>query len=424
MKVLLIGSGGREHALACSLAASPQLSELHIAPGNAGMQAWQRLDIGAQELDNLLIQATREQYDLVVIGPEAPLAAGLVDKLNEAGLLAFGPTQACAQLEASKAFAKALMQEAGIPTAAYQHCLSQQEALEALAAFSPPYVVKEDGLAAGKGVTVTLERSEAEAAIQRAFAKAGSVVLESFLEGQELSVLALCDGKQALPLVSAQDFKRVGEGQTGPNTGGMGAYAPVPFVSPTLMERIQQEVLQPVLEVFNKRGTPYRGVLYAGLMINAAGAPSVVEFNCRFGDPETQVVLPLLQADLLPLLKAAAEGDLSPYAQQPLTLPSRHAVTVVLAAEGYPGDYPKDLPIGLPTAWPAHLQGHVQVFHAGTRLSPEQTLLSSGGRIVNVSATGESLAQARERAYEAIALLDAPGCFYRRDIAELAVASA
>ena len=417
MKVLVIGSGGREHAIAHTLSQSSLKPELHFAPGNAGMNSLgQRLDIQADDLQSLLIQAQREQYDLTVVGPEAPLALGLVDLFTDNQLPVFGPCQAAAQLEASKAFAKELMAEAGIPTAPYHHAQTLEDALEALERFSSPYVIKEDGLAAGKGVTVTDQKAEATAAIERGFAKGGTVVLEGFLEGQELSVLALCDGERALPLVSAQDFKRVGEGNTGPNTGGMGAYAPVPFVTDTLMQTVQEQILQPVLEVMKQRGTPYKGVLYAGLMINSAGEPSVVEFNCRFGDPETQVVLPLLAVDLLPLLQASAAGDLSAYEQTPLAQSGQHAVTVVMAAKGYPGNYEKGLPLSIPDALP----DGVHVFHAGTKITPDQQLVTNGGRVLNVTAFGASLTEAREKAYAAVQQIDFSEGFYRVDIAELA----
>lgn len=414
-KVLIIGSGGREHALALKLSESRLHPELHFAPGNPGMEPLgQRLEIAVDDIQGLLLHARREGFDLTVVGPEAPLAAGIVDAFKAAGLPIFGPDRAGAQLEASKHFAKELMTEAGVPTAGYAYCTTQDEALSALERFAPPYVIKEDGLAAGKGVTVTASKDEAEAAIEQAMTKHMPVVIEEFLRGEELSVLALCDGTTVLPLVSAQDFKRAGEGDTGPNTGGMGAYAPVPLATPDIMAAIQNRVLSPMLKTLRNRGVDYRGVLYAGLMVPPEGEPNVVEFNVRFGDPETQAVLPLLDEDLLELLLACANGTLDDYAKRGLRFKNRAAVTVVLTAAGYPGAYEKGRPIRFPDTLPegSHL------IHAGTKKMPDQTIVTNGGRVLNAVGLGETIEQARERAYQLADSVAFEGKTLRRDIAE------
>lgn len=414
MHCLIVGSGGREHALALALSKSPSVSRLSMAPGNPGMEPLgQLLAIEPTDIEGLLIHAKREAVDLVIVGPEAPLAAGITDRFQQEGIAVFGPTQEAAQLEASKHFAKRIMQEASVPTGRFVYAETEAQALEALDSFKPPYVIKEDGLAAGKGVTVTADKAEAVEAINRAVAKASPVLLEEALKGEELSVFALCDGERALPLVAAQDFKRVGEGHTGPNTGGMGAYAPVPFVDAALMEQVQQQVLTPMVRTMAKRGTPYKGLLYAGLMISPEGVPNVIEFNCRFGDPETQVVVPLLEqagVDLADLLRRCASDTLEGVSLPAIT---EAAVTVVLASQGYPGNYEKGKAITLPEQLP---EG-VRLYHAGTKRLPGGQLVTNGGRVLAVTATGTSVEAARQLAYETVEKVSFDGAFCRKDIA-------
>jgi phosphoribosylamine--glycine ligase len=415
MKILLVGNGGREHAIAWSLSQSRHQPQLFFAPGNPGMQELgQRLDITPTDIDGLLLFAQREHIDLTVVGPEVPLSMGLADRFQQAGLKVFGPVQAGAQLESSKAFAKDLMAKYNIPTAGYRFCEDINTALAALDAFNPPYVIKEDGLAAGKGVTIAETEAEAIAAIQTAFHKHMPVVLEEFMRGQELSILAFCDGQTILPCIAAQDYKKIGDNDTGPNTGGMGAYAPVPLATPDLIARVQREILEPMRDALQQEGIDYKGILYAGLMIDDAGTPRVVEFNVRFGDPETQVVLPLMEADLVDLMLATANGELARYAAQGLPFkPDRFAVTVVLASEGYPGDYP----IGKPIFFPQYLSNHVHIFHAGTQVLPDQSKVTAGGRVLTVTGEGESLDEARQRAYEIANQVRFDGKYCRRDIA-------
>ncbi len=415
MKILLVGSGGREHAIAQKLSESRHRPELFFAPGNPGLrELGQRLDIDATDIQGLLLFAQREQIDLTVVGPEVPLSMGIADAFKAAGLALFGPVQAGARLESSKAFAKEIMETHDIPTAGYRFCPDEASALAALEAFQPPYVIKEDGLAAGKGVIIAADRPEAETAIHRAFAKAMPVVIEEFMQGQELSLLALCDGKRALPLIAAQDFKKVGEGNTGPNTGGMGAYAPVPLATAALVEEARRTVLQPMLDALQSRGIDYRGILYAGLMVGPDGHIRVVEFNVRFGDPETQVILPLLADDLADLMLAATQGDLSAFADAGIRFaPNRYAVTVALVSAGYPGDYQP----GKPIFFPQYLSNDVHIFHAGTKVLPDQTKVTAGGRVLNVTALGDSLEAARKAAYEVVSQVKFEGMTYRRDIA-------
>ncbi|MGE0199420.1 MAG: phosphoribosylamine--glycine ligase [Candidatus Melainabacteria bacterium] len=409
---MIIGSGGREHALARAFAQSPQRPELFFAPGNPGMESLgQRLEIDVLDIQGLRIFAQREGIDLTVVGPEAPLVAGLTDDFEKHGLLVFGPNQACARLEGSKAFAKKLMQTHGIPTAAYYYCTDRDSAMAALDQFEAPYVVKEDGLAAGKGVTVAPDRTTADAAVDAAMAKQMPVVIESFLKGEELSVLAICDGQRAIPLVSAQDFKRLGDGDAGPNTGGMGAYAPVPLATEAVMQRVQQAVLDPMMRALQAEGLEYRGVLYAGLMIED-GNPAVVEFNVRFGDPETQVVLPLIADDLVAVLQAAAEGDLSRYPH--IRIQPGCAVTVVLASPKYPASSTSGLPMTLP-ADAAEKNGWV--IHAGTRKLPDGTIVTNGGRVLNAVGTGATLREARDAAYRLVDAVQFEGKQNRSDIA-------
>lgn len=415
MKILVIGNGGREHAIAWTLSQSPHQPELYFAQGNPGMQdLGQRLDIELTDLNGLLLFAEREKIDLTIVGPELPLSLGIVDRFREKGLKIFGPDQAGAQMESSKVFAKNLMAKYSIPTAQYRFCQHQADALNALDEFQPPYVIKEDGLAAGKGVTIAQNRKEAEEAIRIAFQKEMPVVIEEFMQGQELSILAFCDGKTILPCIAAQDYKKVGEGNTGPNTGGMGAYAPVPLATPELMQRAQREILEPTLKALQAEGIQYTGILYAGLMIGPDGAPRVVEYNARFGDPETQVVLPLLEDDLVDLMLACVNGELHRYAATGIRFkPDTCAITVVLTSAGYPGNYET----GQPILFPQYLSNHVHVFHAGTKVLPDQTKVTHGGRVLNVTATGDNLEQARERAYEIAGQVRFEGKYFRRDIA-------
>lgn len=418
--VLIVGSGGREHALGWAITQSPQAPQLFFAPGNPGCEALDnhkaiRLDLAVDNITGIVQFCIRERIDLVVVGPEVPLSLGLGDALRKANIAVFGPNADGANIEASKAFAKQLMQEANVPTAHHVFCDTEAKALDALSQFTAPYVIKEDGLAAGKGVTIAATLAEAHAAITAAFAKSMPVVIEAFMPGQELSVLAICDGKRALPLVGAQDFKKALDGNQGPNTGGMGAYAPVPFVTPELLATVQTQVLDPMIAVFQRHGIDFRGVLYAGLMIGDDGTVRVVEFNCRFGDPETQVVLPLLNTDVLALLWAAAQGDLSAYADTGIPIHANHAaVTVVLTAPGYPNDYPKGSPITLPeTLLPSQL-----LFHAGTRRLPGGVIVTNGGRVLNATGIGKTLAEARAAAYAVAQQVTFDGMTYRRDIAQ------
>lgn len=421
MKILLIGSGGREHALAVKLAESGHRPQLYFAPGNPGMEPLgQRLDIDPTDIEGLLLYARREQIDLTVVGPEAPLSLGIVDAFQAKGLAIFGPSKAAAQMEASKAFAKQIMEKAGVPTARYRYCTAGHDALEALRSFSPPYVIKQDGLAAGKGVTIAQSMPEAIGAVQSAIEQKMPVLIEEFLVGQELSVLAICDGTRALPLVPAQDHKRIGDGDIGPNTGGMGAYAPVPLVTEMLMKRIQKSVFQPVMAALKAQGIDYRGVLYAGLMVTPQGEPYVIEFNARFGDPETQVVLPLLDTDLADLLMASAKGDLYAYEAEGIpSLPNRHAVTVVMSSLGYPAEYDK----GIPITFPAKLPENTLLFHAGTarvQYNPtgDNPIVTGGGRVLNATGLGDSLQQARDHAYALVEQVKFENSYYRKDIAE------
>ena len=416
MRVLLLGSGGREHALARALAADPEVTDLHAAPGNPGIAALARLhpvDITDAGQVAGLARATRA--DLVVIGPEAPLVAGVADGLRASGIACFGPSRRAAAIEGSKSFAKQIMQAAGIPTARAHTCASPAEVAAALDEFGPPYVVKADGLAAGKGVLVTEDRAAAEQHAQAC----GTVVIEEFLDGPEVSLFALADGATAVPLLAAQDFKRAGDGDQGPNTGGMGAYVPLPWAPPGLAGEVLGTVLQPAVDELRRRGTPYRGLLYAGLSLTAAGV-RVVEFNARFGDPETQVILDRLATPLAGLLAAAASGSLAGLAP-PRWAPGA-AVTVVLAAEGYPGAPARgDHITGLSDA---ERTAGAYVLHAGTQLDGAGQLVSAGGRVLNVVGTGPDLAAARTAAYQAAGKITMRGGWFRTDIAEWAAAQA
>ena len=401
MKVLLVGSGGREHALAWKLSQAPSLEELHAAPGNPGIAALGRCHpVRAEDGEGLLDLASSLTADLVVVGPEAPLVAGVADELRHLGVAVFGPSADAARIEGSKSFAKDVMHAAGVPTA------------EALSVARTPCVIKADGLAAGKGVFICREQHELDTALREASALGDSIVIEELLDGEELSVFAVCDGAGALPLPAAQDFKRIGDGDQGPNTGGMGSYSPVAGVGPEDVEDLVDTIHRPVLAELAERGMPFVGVLFAGVMLTADG-PRVLEFNCRFGDPETQSLVPRLDGDLLELLLAAARGDLSSVTA---ATADAAAVTVVLAAGGYPAAGDVGTPIeGIEDAEAAG----ALVFHAGTALQGDR-LVTNGGRILNVTATGETVAAARDRAYEACELISFPGMRYRRDIAAVA----
>ncbi|MEV4293515.1 phosphoribosylamine--glycine ligase [Microbispora rosea] len=413
MRVLVIGSGGREHALCRALRLDPAVVEVHCAPGNAGIAEVATLH-QVTPTDGAAVTALAERLgaDLVVIGPEAPLVAGVADAVRAAGIACFGPSAEAARVEGSKAFAKDVMTAAGVPTARAYTCTTQEEAAAALDAFGAPYVVKDDGLAAGKGVVVTDSREEA---LEHARA-CGRVVIEEYLDGPEVSLFALCDGTDAVPLQPAQDFKRAYDGDKGPNTGGMGAYTPLPWAPEDLSERVMAEIVRPTVAEMARRGTPYTGVLYAGLALTAHG-PRVIEFNARFGDPETQVVLDRLETPLAGLLLACATGTLAGH--PPLRWRDGAAVTVVLAAENYPADPVKGDPIaGLPVT----VEG-AYALHAGTTLDGTNRVVSNGGRVLNVVGTGADVAQARARAYEALEQITMRGSHHRSDIALAAASS-
>jgi phosphoribosylamine--glycine ligase len=415
VNLLLLGSGGREHALAIQLAKSPLLDVLYAAPGNPGI-ARLATNIGLDPSDHSAVIDFCQSNDIgfVVVGPEAPLVEGIVDALEEAGIKAFGPRRAAAQLEGSKGFAKQLCRRVGIPTADYAQFTKAAPAKAYLKKRGAPVVVKADGLAAGKGVVVAQSLAEAQAAVdmmlEGGFGAAGrSILIEDCLEGEEVSFFALCDGKRALAFASAQDHKRVGEGDTGPNTGGMGAYSPAPIMDEALTARVMAEIVNPTLRGMAEMGMPFKGVLFAGLMITSEG-PKLIEFNVRFGDPEAQAILPRLKEDLLVLMLACAEGRL---AERRLKFSARSALSVVLAAEGYPGTPKKGSEIrGLDKA---KAMPGVIVTQAGTRREGKR-LLADGGRVLNVTGVGATLAEARARAYAGVDAIDWPGGFCRRDI--------
>jgi phosphoribosylamine---glycine ligase len=422
MRILVVGSGGREHALCWSLAASPLVSKLFCAPGNAGIaQDAECVPIAAEDIDELLAFARDQRIDFVVVGPEAPLVLGLVDRLEAAGIKAFGPSAAAARLEGSKAFMKAICTKYGIPTAAWQRFEDAGAAAAYIRRMGAPIVVKADGLAAGKGVVVAESVAEAEAAVgemltDRRFGAAGqTVVVEECLRGEEASFFALVDGSHALPLASAQDHKRVGDGETGPNTGGMGAYSPAPIVTQAMAQQVMDRIIMPTVRAMAAEGAPFKGVLYAGLMITTDG-PKLLEYNVRFGDPECQVLCARLMSDLLPALIAARDGVLNTFH---LRWIEQAALCVVMATKGYPGDYAKGSVIrGLDTA--AALQD-VTIFHAATKPGPAGEILASGGRVLGVTARGDTIAAAQRRVYEAVDLIDWPEGFCRRDIGWRAV---
>jgi phosphoribosylamine--glycine ligase len=419
LKVLVVGGGGREHAIVRALRRSPQVTDVLCAPGNAGIAADAAClpEVPADDAPAIVIAAKAKEVDLAVIGPEAALVVGAVDELEKAGIPAFGPSKAAAKLEGSKAFAKELMEEAGVPTASHALVHSREEALERLAAADYPTVLKADGLAAGKGVIICRDEGEARAAIDVFFTEQRfgqtTVVLEEFLEGEELSLLAICDGENVVPLAPAQDYKRIFDGDEGPNTGGMGSYSPVPGFGATEVQAIVEQVHRPVVAAMAARGFPFHGVLYAGLMIGAEG-PRVLEFNTRFGDPETQAVLPRLRSDLADLFLAAREpGGLAGVAAE---FEDNWAVTVVLASAGYPESSSKgDLISGLGEA--AEI---AEVTHAGTA-ERDGEIVTAGGRVLNVTGLGTSPAEARDRAYDAASRISFEGMQIRTDIAARAV---
>ena len=420
MNILLLGSGGREHALAWKIAASPLLTKLWCAPGNAGI-ASEAECIALDVADHAAVIAfcRRNAVDLVVVGPETPLAAGIVDDLTGAGIKAFGPSKLAAQLEGSKGFTKDLCSEFGIPTGAYRRFDNANDALAYVRAQGAPIVVKADGLAAGKGVVVAKTLDEAEAAIAMMFeggfgAAGAEVVIEEFLSGREISFFALCDGDTAVALATAQDHKRVFDHDEGPNTGGMGAYSPTPFVTPEVHDQIMSRIILPSVAGMKKRGMPFRGILYAGVMLTELG-PKLFEYNVRFGDPECQVLMLRMMSDIVPAFLASCDGQLKNFDLRWFPDP---ALTVVMAARGYPGDYAKGTRIeGLDDA--ARIEG-VEIFHAGTVVK-DGAILANGGRVLNVSASGKTVLEAQRRAYEAVDRINWPDGFCRRDIAWQAV---
>jgi phosphoribosylamine---glycine ligase len=421
MNVLILGSGGREHALAWAIAASPLLTKLWCAPGNAGIsEIAECVGIGVDDNETILQFCRDHKVHFVVVGPEGPLVAGIVDVLAAAGIKAFGPSKAAAQLEGSKGFSKDFFTAFKIPTAAYGRFKNAEAARAYVAGQAMPIVVKADGLAAGKGVVIAESHAQADAAIDAcfggAFGAAGAeVVIEEFMEGEEASFFALVDGEHALALAAAQDHKRVGEGDVGPNTGGMGAYSPAPIMTTAMTERVMAEIIRPTVAGMSQRGTPYRGVLFAGLMITKTG-PKLIEYNVRFGDPETQVILLRLKSDLLAALLATTNATLKSI---DLQWRDEATVTVVYAAKGYPDKPQRGTQIkGLAAA--AACPGAI-VFHAGT-LQRDGHVLANGGRVLNVTATGRTVGEAQKRAYAALGQIDWPGGFYRRDIGWRAIA--
>ena len=420
VKVLIVGSGAREHALAWRITQSPNLTRLWVAGGNAGTtRLAENMEIRSSDVDALVAAAQDTSADLVVVGPEAPLALGLVDRLDLLGIPVFGPSQAAAQIEASKGFALNLMQDAGVPCPEFHIFSNQTNALDHLKSHPGPVVVKADGLAAGKGVLLCQDSEEGALAIRecmsdRAFGEAGdTVVLEEYLTGPEVSVFAFCDGENLSPLVAACDYKRLEDGNIGPNTGGMGSFAQPDLWDSKLAAQVESTIMQPVLQAMTNRGTPYKGVLYAGLMLTESG-PKVLEFNCRLGDPETQVVIPLLASDPLELMMACAQGNLS---KTDVLWDNKSYVGVVMVSGGYPGEFQTGFEIsGLDEDGPEH----TMVFQAGTKLGPGGTSLTAGGRVLTVVGGGDNIESAKERAYSRLERISFQGAQWRRDISSVA----
>jgi phosphoribosylamine---glycine ligase len=417
VKVLVIGSGGREHALCWKLAQSPQVRKIFCAPGNPGTaEVAENVAIEAMDIEALRVFVEHQKIDLTIVGPEKPLIAGIVDVFEARGLRIFGPSREPAQLEGSKVFSKRLMRDAGVPTADFEVFEDPQKAREYLAQASYPIVVKADGEAAGKGVVVAQDYAEAERAVrqmmeERIFGASGErIVIEECLSGPEASVLAFVDGETVRPMIAIQDHKRIGEGDTGPNTGGMGAYAPVKVAPQSVVDEVVARIIEPTVAAIRATGIPYRGVLYAGVMLTERG-PYCIEFNCRFGDPEAQVALMLLESDLAAICQAVVDVELD---KVPVVFSQRAAVTVVMASEGYPGTFPTGVPItGLEAA--SKLDA-LEVFHAGTRRTEDSQLVTSGGRVLAVTATGETFTEAKQRAYAGVDLIQFEGAYNRRDI--------
>lgn len=423
MNILVIGSGGREHALAWKAAQSPRVSKVYVAPGNAGTAREAKIEnvaIKVEDIPALVAYARDNAIALTIVGPEVPLVLGVVDAFQAAGLRCFGPSQAAAQLEGSKAFTKDFLARQHIPTAAYGNFTDMDAALAYVREKGAPIVIKADGLAAGKGVIVAMTAKEAEAAVRdmlagNAFGEAGHrVVIEEFLDGEEASFIVMVDGEHILPMATSQDHKRVGDGDTGPNTGGMGAYSPAPVVTPEVHARVMREVIEPTVRGMAAEGHPYTGFLYAGLMISPAGEPKVIEYNCRFGDPETQPIMLRLKSDLVDLCEAALDRRLDQISAE---WDHRAAVGIVLAAGGYPGDYAKgDAISGLDEA----VAPDAKVFHAGTALK-DGRVVTAGGRVLCATALGESVSEAQARAYALAGKISWDGLFYRQDIAWRAI---
>ncbi|MCD6382850.1 MAG: phosphoribosylamine--glycine ligase [Thermoplasmata archaeon] len=417
MKVLVVGSGGREHTLVWKISQSRKVKEIHAAPGNAGIcKGATCVSISPTDIEGLVQYAASNNIDLTVVGPEAPLAEGIVDRFEREGLRIFGPTKKAAEIESSKIFAKNLMKKYGIPTAEFEVFKDPEKAIDYVKEMGGPIVVKADGLAAGKGAIPCKNEWEAIRAIKKimvdkAFGDAGKrIVVEEFMEGEEASILAFTDGENILPLEPSQDHKRAYDGDRGPNTGGMGAYSPAPVVDKVLQGTIFDEILAPAVRAMKEEGREYRGILYAGLMITKDG-PKVVEFNCRFGDPETQAVLPRLMTDIIRPIEATIDGDLD---KVKLRWRRSAAVCVVMASEGYPGKYQKGFPItGIEEA---EAMGDLYVFHAGTKIDEKGDLVTAGGRVLGVTALGRDIPDAIKRAYEGVSKIHFEGAFYRRDI--------
>ena len=423
MNILIIGSGGREHALAWSVSQDSNVDHVFVAPGNAATAQeakMQNVALDVMDLEGLSAFAKDNRIDLTIVGPEAPLVAGIVDHFQNEGLRIFGPTQSAAQLEGSKAFTKDFLARQNIPTAEYENFTEIEPALAYVREKGAPIVVKADGLAAGKGVIVAMTLQEAEDAIKdmlagNAFGEAGSrVVIEEFLEGEEASYIVIVDGDHVLPMATSQDHKRVGNGDTGPNTGGMGAYSPAPVVTPEIDQRIMDEVIMPTVNGMKAEGNEYTGFLYAGLMIQADGTPKVIEYNCRFGDPETQPIMLRLKSSLVDMCNAALDKKLD---QTTADWDDRKAVGVVMAAGGYPGDYGK----GDVISFPSHCPEGTKVFHAGTQLV-DGNVVTAGGRVLCVTALGDTVTDAQQRAYELLKQVNWEGAYFRTDIAYRAIA--